>query len=506
MYNELKLPVDQQFLLPCDMMEWLPEDSLAYTIFHIVSTMDLGEFYGKYRKDGIGGKFLDPAIKLSIFYYAYCTGVFSSRKIEEKIHYDIGFRVLARNQSIDHTTLARFRQEFKEPIAENFKYVLKILEDAGAIKAGEIALDGTKIKANASMEKNKGYNSIRKEIDLILQESQRIDEEEDKLYGKDNGYEELPGLPKNKVERFELLNKIKEEIEAEQKEKATEQEEKIKARDEDEKVNGKRRGRKPKPPQYEPGGKEKRNTTDPESRIMKSRNGLIQGYNGQVVASENQYIVAHDVVNDQNDRYQLEPMLFKAIENLRHINENKDILPKRILADAGYWAYESLLSLGSTGVEILVSPRNEHKFSEVYEYSRIILDMDDFCRSTNPAPCRALIQHVATWVLNTYCKLDEEVTGSKEILKQVMGKKVAESSRHIYSRRKVEVEPVFAQIKTNMGFEKFSMRGKKNCEAEWAIVCTAYNIKKGWMNGMFSNLSQTVRSILENSTQKASVC
>lgn len=157
-------------------------------------------------------------------------------------------------------------------------------------------------------------------------------------------------------------------------------------------------------------------------------------------------------------------------------------------------------------MEILVSPRNEQKFSEVYEYSRTILEMDDFCRSANPAPCRALIQNIATWVSNTYCKLDEKVTGSKEILKQVMGKKVAESSRHIYSRRKVEVEPVFAQIKKNMGFEKFSMRGKENCKAEWALVCTAYNIKKGWMNGMFSNLRQNVRSILKNLTQKASGC
>ena len=506
MYNERKLPVDQQFLLPCDLQEWLPENSLAYTILDIVSTMDLSVFYGKYRKDGIGGKFLDPAIKLTILYYAYCTGTFSSRKIEEKIHYDIAFRVLARNHPIDHTTIARFRQEFKKPIGEYFKHVLIILKDAGAIKVGNIALDGTKLKANASKEKNKAYDPIRKEIDRILQESQRIDEEEDEIYGKDKGYEELPGLPKNRAERLELLNKIKEEIEAEQKEKAKEQEEKIKTREEDEKLNGKKRGRKPKPPQYEADGEKKRNTTDPESRLMKSRDGLIQGYNGQVVTSENQYIVAHDVVNDQNDRHQLEPMLFQAIETLRDINENKTILPKRILADAGYWVYENILSLGSIGVEILVSPRNEQKFSEVYEYSRTILEMDDFCRSANPAPCRALIQNIATWVSNTYCKFDEKVTGSKEILKQVMGKKVAESSRHIYSRRKVEVEPVFAQIKKNMGFEKFSMRGKENCKAEWALVCTAYNIKKGWMNGMFSNLRQNVRSILKNLTQKASGC
>lgn len=506
MYNERKLSLDQQLLLPCDLLEWLPEDSLAYAIRDIISTLDLSTFYLKYRKDGLGGKFLDPSIKLSILIYAYCNETFSTRKMEEKIHYDIGFRVLARNRPIDHSTLARFRQDFKEPIKDIFQNVLKILKDAGAVNAGKIALDGSKIKANASLEKTKKYSAIRNEIDKILVESARIDEEEDEIFGEENGYEELPAPLKIRSERLELLNKLKEEIEEEQRKKAKEQEEKIKSREDDEKLNGKRRGRKHKPPKYEANDAEKRNTTDPDSRILKSRHGYIQGYNGQVVASEDQYIIDENLLNDQNDLKQLKPMLYSAIENIRNIEENEGVLSRTLLADAGYWVCKDIVSLGTSGVEILVSPRSEQKFSEVYDYSRMLLNMDDLCRPGTIPPCRAIIQETASWVSRNFCKFGEKITGSKAILKQVMGKKVAESSRKVYSRRKVIVEPVFAQIKTNMGFDKFSMRGIDRCKGEWSLICTAYNIKKGWKNGLFSSLRNKVKSIIENSTQKISPC
>ena len=198
--------------------------------------------------------------------------------------------------------------------------MLKILREGGAGKAGIIALDGTKIEANASMEKNKKYDPIQNEVSRILQEALKIDEEEGELYRYDTGYEQLPGLPKDRIERYEKLMKAKEQLELEQKEKAKEQEEKIKAREEDEKKNGKKRGRKPKPPQYKPDKKSKVNITDPDSRVMKTRKGgYIQGYNGQIIVSEDQYIVAHDVTNEQNDRHQLEPMLIKAIEELKKI-------------------------------------------------------------------------------------------------------------------------------------------------------------------------------------------
>ena len=507
MYNERKLPLDQHILLPPDLMEWLPEESLAYTIIDVISDMDMSPFYKKYRNDGKGGKFLDPAVKLSVLIYAYCTGVYSSRKIEESIKYDISFRVLARNNYIDHTTIARFRQEFGEPFSDAFAQVLKILREGGAAKAGIIALDGTKIEANASMEKNKSYDPIQKDVSRILQEAFKIDEEEDELYRYDTGYEQLPGLPKDRIERYEKLMKAKEQLELEQKEKAKEQEEKIKAREEDEEKNGKKRGRKPKPPQYKPDKKLKVNITDPDSKVMKTRKGgYIQGYNAQIIASEDQYIVAHDVTNEQNDRHQLEPMLIKAIEELKKIGVCNENLPRVILADAGYWVYENILALDSMPMEILVSPRNEQNFSEVHECSRTILDMNDFCSTEYLPPCRALIQQIATWVSNTYCECGGKVTGCKEVFKQIMGKIVADSSRKLYSRRKAQVEPVFGQIKTNMGFERFSMRGKEKCQTEWTLVSMAYNVKKGWQNGVFKGLKQGLRNIAQGSVSSVAVC
>src|SRR3990172_855363 len=276
-YNFIECNREQIYLLPPSMRDWLPEGDLSWFIIDAVNKMDLSEFYRKYRPDGRGQAAFEPTMMVSLLLYAYSNGVRSSRTIEKLCERDISYRVISANTAPDHSTICRFRQENEEKVTGLFVEVLKLCAKAGLVKVGVVSLDGTKIKANASLSSNREYEHIKEEVKNMLSE-------------------------------------------AEAKDKDMKQEEKIKTRQAEEAETGKKkRGRKPKAPKAEPEKETKANTTDPDSRIMKTRSGYVKGYNAQAAVTEEQIIIAAELTQEANDVKQLHPMIEKAQESLKAI-------------------------------------------------------------------------------------------------------------------------------------------------------------------------------------------
>ncbi len=284
-YNFKKADRDQLYLIPPDIREWLPKDDLAWVIMDAVEQMDLEAIYKKYRKDGVGGEGYEPSILLSVLLYSYCKGMRSSRKIEILCERDVGFRVISANSRPDHTTISRFQNRNRKEIGELFTDVLRLCAEAGLVKAGKVYLDGSKMKANAALSSNRTYETIKEDIRKWLRELDKTDREEDRLYGKDRRGDEIPEELANPDSRIKRLKECKERLEREaseaEKEEAKKTEER-KVKEEEEALKGKKvRGRKPKPLDEKKKEEKKpcANTTDPDSRIMKTRKGYIQGYN-----------------------------------------------------------------------------------------------------------------------------------------------------------------------------------------------------------------------------------
>lgn len=276
-------PSDQVFLLPIDMNEWIPEDDLSNIVLDLVDhKFDLSRFYGKHREGGLGAVFFDPKIKVGLIQYSYCQGVRSSRQIERNCYRDVAYWIVERNHQPDHTTISRICKSFTSELEILFFQFLKILHKNGMVNVGVIALDGTKMKANAAMRRNRTITQMEIQIKQMFEDSRRIEEEEN---GNSNGK--------------------------------------------------KLRGRKPKPPVPDSQRATKINTTDPDSRIMKSyHNDYFQGFNAQIVVSQNQYIIAADVMNDENDSNLLIPMV-KHLEELECYPVSDSVL----LTNAGYRGY-----------------------------------------------------------------------------------------------------------------------------------------------------------------------
>jgi len=267
-------PSDQQFLLPVDMSEWLPEDDLSKIVLDLVDhKFDLSQFYGKYREDGIGAAFFDPKIMVGLILYSYCQGVRSSRQIERNSYRDVAYRIVSRNHQPDHTTISRFHKSFTSELEALFFQFLKILHKNGMVNVGVIALDGTKMRANAAMRRNRIVTPMEIEIKQIFEDSRRIDEEEDKIYGEKGNGDIVPETLKTHKRRQELFEAAKKKINEESAREKQEYDERMKQREEEENNNqdGKKlRGRKPKRPVPDSQRTTKINTTDPDSRIMKS--------------------------------------------------------------------------------------------------------------------------------------------------------------------------------------------------------------------------------------------
>ena len=336
-YNLLSCERDQSYLMPPSMRDWLSEGHLAWFIVDAVGQMDLREFYAVYRSDGWGAAAYDPGMMVAILLYGYCLGVRSSRRIARALEEDVGFRVVAANRQPDFRTICRFRAEREGAFEELFVEVLRLCHEAGLVKLGVVALDGTKVAANAALATNRSYQAIEEEVRRMLAEAKAMDAEEDANYGPDRRGDELPEGLGGRTERLKRLKEAKERLQRDAEAGAKAVQEHVEQRRAEEEATGKKkRGRKPKVVEPLPTEEAKANTTDPDSRIMKTRQGYVQGYNAQAVVSEEQIIVAVGVTQEANDAQQLEPML----QTMAHTLEAAGIedRPKAGLADAGYWS------------------------------------------------------------------------------------------------------------------------------------------------------------------------
>jgi transposase len=448
---------EQKLLLPPDLREWLPEGHLALFISDVVDELDLSGIVRHYEKgDGRGRPPYHPLMMVKLLVYGYCIGKVSSRKLEQATYEDVAFRVLACNQHPDHDSIANFRQLHLGELAGLFVQVLKMCERAGLVKLGHVAIDGSKLRANASKHKAMSYDrmcekeeQLRAEVERLLKEAAETDAAEDKRYGKGVRGDELPAELARRESRLRKIREAKASLEAEAKEQAKAAaaavEAKLAERKQREEETGKKtRGRVPQAVNVEeakPEAKAQRNFTDPESRIMKdgATGSFEQSYNGQIaVDSQAQIIVAATLTQAANDKQQLVPVLAEVKTNVGR-------LPEKVTADSGYFSTAAVTSEALSSVDLYVTPDGSKKTEQV----------EEGC-TESPSPT----------------ELDQDVqTRMREKLK-------SESGRTVYKQRKMIVEPVFGQIKEVRGFRRFSFRGLHKNEAEWSLICLTHNLLK----------------------------
>ena len=440
---------DQQFLMPPSMRQWLPEDHLAYFVSDTIDEMDLSETDEVYERNLAGYPPYHPHMMVKVLFYAYCTGVFSSRKIARKLEEDVAFRVLVAENRPDFRTISDFRKLHLAALKRLFVEVLTLCRKAGLARLGHVALDGTKQKANASKHKAMSYGRMKEksarldgEIADLLESANRIDDEEDAEFGKDVRGDELPEELRFREGRLAKIKQAMAELEAEAKESAKQESSETDSPDacpepsrrDDPKA--KKCGRPKKRTSGVPEEKAQKNFTDPESRIMLSADkSFIQGYNAQAaVDSEYQVVVAAMVTNQAADSVHAEVMV-------ERIEENTGELPDEMSLDAGYYSEANVERLEEKKIDVYMPPcRLKHR-----EY-----------REAKPEP----------------------VTEASTTRERMKSKALTEEGRAKYGLRKETVEPVFGQIKRCMGFREFSMRGQQACEAEWNLVCAAHNLLK----------------------------
>jgi transposase/IS5 family transposase len=431
----------QSLLLPPSPQDWLPEGHLAYFVMDVVKELDLGPIHEHYARELRGYPPYHPQMMVALLVYGYSTGVASSRKIERKTHEDVAFRVIAAGAHPDHSAISEFRRAHLDALAGLFVEVLRLCQHAGLVKLGHVALDGTKVKANASKHKAMSYDRMKaKEKELnervkaLLKAAENEDAFEDKKYGKSRRGDELPEELQRAKSRLEKIRQAKKALEAEAREQQAKP-----SKDDDEPGTG---GNAELPTHQVPTGengkptpKAQRNFTDPESRIQKSGDGFVQGYNGQIAVDEgSQIIVAQALTNQPPDVEHLPAMLEQVIENC-------GAPPEVITADAGYY-----------------SDANVYRALEL---------------GTDP--------HIATGRR----KRDEprqKVRGRppKDLtLKQQMARKLSTlAGSAAYAKRKWVVEPVFGQIKQARGLRQLLLRGIHKARAEWALICATHNLLK----------------------------
>src|SRR3954465_5953396 len=367
---------DQSFLMPPDLRDWLPENHLVWFVLAAVEEMDLWPFYAAYRVDGKSRPAYEPAMMIALLLYAYARGIRSSRMIERACVEDVAFRVVAAQQRPDHATIARFVERHEAAMAGLFGEVLLLCARSGLANVGVIAIDGTKVQANASRDANVGYEQLAREI---IEEAKAVDAAEDELYGDARG-DELPEELSTAQGRRGWLREAKRRLEAERdrepksvprprpkrvKEakrrleeelftevRANEAYEAYRARGR--MKDGRRFGRPPDPYQPPATPEGRINLTDPDSRVGKGLRGFLQGYNAQAVTNEHQVVLAAEIETVGGDFGHLEPMLDATERELAAAGI--EALPDVLLADAGYWHGEQMQRIAERGIEVLIPP------------------------------------------------------------------------------------------------------------------------------------------------------
>jgi len=441
-------PVDRQtaFLLPPSVDEWLPQRHLARFVVELIEQLDLSALQRAYR--GSGSASYHPEMLLGLLVYGYATGVFSSRKLERASYDSVAFRFIAANAHPDHDTIAAFRRRFLKPIAALFVQVLMLAKESGLLKLGTVALDGTKIQANASR-----YGALSHEHAAKLEAQLQAEVAELLALAESADEAELPdgmSIPEELALREERLQRIaqaKAKIEARAQERFEQEQAQyqaqLQAREERAKATGKKpRGRPPAPPSGPaPRPEDQVNLTDEQSRIMPvAGGGFEQAYNAQAaVATGSLLVVAHDVVQAANDKEQLQPMLAQLQECKEQLGQ-----PAVLIADNGYFSEANVKACQQAKIEPLIAlGRERHHVSWKDRFAQAPPAAD------HPTPLQAMAQRLA----------------SPE------GKK-------LYALRKQTPEPVFGIIKSVMGFRQFSLRGLEKVRGEWNLVTLAWNVKR----------------------------
>ena len=446
-YNFLPYDQDQLYLLPPSINEWVPEESLPRFVDEVVETLDMNGrlqgFYERYRADGWGRAAYHPKMMVKVLIYAYCHGITSSRRIARGLENDVGLRYLSANQQPDFRTIADFRRDNLDEIRGLHIEVLELCREAGLMKMGRVALDGRKVAGNAALARNRTRETLETEVEKILAEAERVDAEEDALYGEENRGDELPEELRSSQGRLQRLQQAMQRLEETEDEAREAQEQKIEEREEEETRTGKKkRGRKPKAPEEMVNPEAKANTTDPDSRIMKTRMGYVQGYNCQaVVDCQSQVIVAQAVTQEENDCRQLEPMLEEC-------EKQAGERPEKLSADAGYWSEENAV-LGDDLTELFIATKKDWKQRKAM---------------AEQGPPRGRIPKNAT----TRDRMERKL--------------LTKQGRAVYRQRGSTVEPVFGQM-SNRGLNRFVMRGREKVGVEWSLWSTTHNILKLWRSG-----------------------
>jgi transposase len=461
--------LNQPFLLPPSLQDWLPEGHLARFLGDLVEGLDLSAIYAAYdRKDGRGLAAYHPLMMVRLLLYGYCVGVASSRQIERRSYEDLAFRYLAADQHPDHDTIAHFRQTHLQSLAGLFLQALRLCEKAGLVKLGHVAIDGTKLQANASKHKAMSYErmtekeqALQQEVEKLLAEAARVDAAEDAQYGKGKRGDELPVELARREGRLQKIAEAKAALEQEARERAVAAKEaaetKLEERHKQEQARGKKYGGRPPqvpdPEQAQPEPKAQRNFTDPDSRIMKdgAAKSFVQGFNAQAAVDETaQVIVACAITQQANDKQQLAPMLQQVEQNLGR-------KPDKATADSGYFSEAAVKDPTLEGVELLVAPERQKHGAE----------------GTGADVVEAAERKAAA-----------DLPAEPSVAEAMRQKLSSAEGKAVYKMRKAVVEPVFGQIKERRGFRRFGLRGLKKVEAEWRIICLTHNLLKLFRAGV----------------------
>jgi transposase len=456
--------IDQRLLLPPDMRGWLPEGHLALFILDVVSELDLSRVYAVYEaKDVRGRAGYHPAMMVALVLYGYSTGRPSSRRIERATYEDVAFRVIAGDQHPDHDSIAAFRKEHLGAIAELFLQVLRLCQKAGLVKLGHIAIDGTKVKANASKHKAMSYERmgatqqrLEQEVRALLERAERVDAEEDVEHGQGKRGDELPDELSRRQSRLQKIREAKAALEKEAKDKAVAQAAQAAVKRAELEQQAAQKGKKvtgPKPETVDPDKatpepKSQRNFTDPQSRVMPdgaNKGAFVQAYNAQIaVDAEAQIIVAADVTQNTNDLRELVPMA-------EAIQRNLGALAVTTSADAGYFSAHNLEHPALAPTNLLVPPnRQKH--------------------GATPAP--------------------GSPHSSASLADRMRYKLASAAGRALYKMRKAIVEPVFGQIKGARQLRQFLLRGLDGAKGEWALITLTHNLLK-----LFRSAARTTRPL-----------
>jgi transposase len=440
---------DQILLMAPSIKEWLPEGHLAYFVSDVVDGLDLSKIYASYERESRGAPPFHPVMLTKIIFYGLCRGVYSSRKLSLATQEDVAFRVLSAGSHPDFHTISEFRKRHLQHLADLFVQVLKLCMRAGLAPMKHVAIDGTKLLANASKHSAMSYSrmvekekELEAEIEKLLAKGLDADDQEDAEYGPDRRGDELPDELSTREKRLAKIREAKESLELEAKERAAAQEAERAQKAAEREASGKPpSGRKCKPIKVEPDGKAQRNFTDPESRIMKdAKKAFIQGYNGQAaVDADHQIIVACDLTNQAADTPHLSDMIDK-------VEENTGKKPEELSADAGYFSSDNIELVEQRRIDGYIPP-----------------DRQRHGKDPTPPSCSDPAKQSAA---------DRQ-----------REKLLTPEGREIYGRRKETVEPVFGQTKSVRNFRGFLLRGMEKTRSEWELVCLGHNMLKLYRYG-----------------------